>query len=489
MAGNPEELALRFGCALDWRGYTRIAVDELRVSNVVRYQGDAIAAPSAPFQRDPQTLLLDHLDGPFRPDGEDAETRAEVVSGRSGELGGVPSLGCRFIAGKFGRGLQIADADSLTPAEAVKRYGFNASVFWFWAEENATTLGWPPILLKEPLIVDLRRQVREQSEIGLRPAPYMAYPALGAPSPLAAQFGHEWSPRPTSTQPSEPPKGHYFWDVCARSGFADYMAAGTQWVLDDLGFHGCYTDGLAQVYPCQNTHHGCGYYDSHGVLHSTWPLFATREMLKRMYRLIHARHPDGYLINHVSYNTIIPSMSFTDVYYSGEHEQYEDLAKFRVRWQGKQWGIWPILLGDDSHSYRPMHMTYCLLHGVSVWPQGFLGRNDMLRKTANLWQAYDTFGYRQAEWIPYYRAEAGLARPDNPNVKVSLYLRRQQRALLIVGNLAHEVIECRVKLDLKGMRLAGTSAVNVLDDRPLPISDGAVSIRLRPASFVLARVQ
>ena len=118
-------------------------------------------------------------------------------------------------------------------------------------------------------------------------------------------------------------------------------------------------------------------------------------------------------MNHVSFNLIIPSMAFTDVYYSGEHEQYEDLTKFRVRWQGKQWGIWPILLGDDSHSYRPLHLTYCLLHGVSVWPAGFLGRNDMLRKTANVWQAYDSFGYRQAEWIPYFRRDRpGPKRPS-----------------------------------------------------------------------------
>ena len=96
-------------------------------------------------------------------------------------------------------------------------------------------------------------------------------------------------------------------------------------ILNDLGFYGCYTDGLPQVYSCQNTHHGCGYADDQGVLHSTWPLFATREMMKRMYRLIHARHTDAYLVNHVSFNLIIPSMSFTDVYYSGEHEQYEGL--------------------------------------------------------------------------------------------------------------------------------------------------------------------
>lgn len=489
MASNPEKLALRFGCASDARGYTRIAVDEMRLSRVVRYQGDAIATPSAPFQKDAHTLLLDHFEEKFRPDGEDAETRADAISGKSSELGGTPSIGCRFVAGRFGSALQIANGDPLKPAAAVKFYGLNASLSWWWAEPNAATRGWPPVLMTEPLTANLRQTVKEYNALGLRPVPYMGYPALGAPSQLSSQFGHEWSRRPTSTQPAEPPKGHYFWDVCARSGFADYMAAGTQWILDDLGFRACYTDGLAQVYPCQNTHHGCGYYDDRGTLHSTWPLFATREMLKRMYRLIHARSPDGYLVNHVSFNTIIPSMALTDVYYSGEHEQYEDLTKFRVRWQGKQWGTWPTLLGDDSHSYRSLHMTYCLLHGVSVWPMGLLGRNDMLRKTANLWQAYDQFGYREAEWIPYFRAETGLVKADHPQVKVSLYLHRQKSALLVVGNLAHEVVNCKLNVDLQALGLRGAAAVNVLDDRPVSNADGVLSVRLRPTSFLLLRME
>ena len=212
-------------------------------------------------------------------------------------------------------------------------------------------------------------------------------------------------------------------------------------------------------------------------------------MMKRMYRLIHARHPDAYLVNHVSFNLIIPSMSFTDVNYSGEHEQYEDLTKFRVRWQGKQWGIWPILLGDDSHGYTQIHVTYCLLHGVSVWPMGYLARNDMFRKTTALWQAYDKFGYREAEWIPYYRAEPGLVQSFAPHVKISLYLQRQKRALLVIGNLAHDVVEGSVRVDLGAMGLRGASAVNVLDGRPLPLQSGVLSVRLRPTSLVLVEIQ
>lgn len=141
MGPRPEKLRLRFGCALDWKGHTRIVVDELRVSSVVRYQGAAVEVPNNAFRRDPQTLLLDHLDARFRPDGEDAETRAEQVSGKSGELGGVPSLGCQFVEGRFGSGLQIAGGEPRTPAGMVDRYGYNASLFWWMIEDNATTTG------------------------------------------------------------------------------------------------------------------------------------------------------------------------------------------------------------------------------------------------------------------------------------------------------------------------------------------------------------
>jgi len=134
-------------------------------------------------------------------------------------------------------------------------------------------------------------------------------------------------------------------------------------------------------------------------------------------------------------------------------------------------------------------MTYCLLHGVSVWPQGFLGRNDMSRKTSNLWQAYDRFGYREAEWIPYYLAEQSLVKTDDDNVKVSLYRQKGKRALLIVGNLAREVVHSRIAVDFTAMGLAGASARNALDGRAIPLDGDVLSVRLRPVSFVLVWVE
>ncbi len=487
----PGKASLRFGCARDTKGFTRMLVDEVRVSSGVRYPGTSYAVPDAPFAPDDRTLLLDHLDGPFTPDGEDAETRAAVISGRSGELGGVPSIGCRFVGGVFGRALRIAIPDPVSGLDSMRAWGANSMLFWSWFESPPYSLGWPPPLFSEPKRDDYREGLKKLLDIGVRSCPYMAYTGIGAPSPLSEQFGREWARMPLSTIPAEPPAGHHFLDCCGRSGFGDYLAAGTQWLLDDLGFRGCYTDGNAHAYPCNNSHHGCGYSAADGSRRATWPIFATREYLKRMYRIIHAKDPAGFLVNHVSYNLLIPTMSFTDIFYTGEHERYEDLLKYRVLWQGKQWGVWPILLGADAHAYRPLHMTYSLLHGVSVWPQGNTGRNDMLRKTVNLWKAYDRFGYRKARWVPYYRAEQlELARADSANVKTSLYLKRGRAAMLIVGNLNHAVATARIALDLKAMELPrAVTATNLLDGRPLAVSGGLVSVRLRPTSFVLVHVR
>ena len=228
LASSAEKFGLRFGCPGDLYGTTGIILDELRVSNVVRYQGDVIETPKVPFTADRQTLLLDHLDEEFRPDGENAETRAAVCSGKSGELGGIPSIGCRVVKGSFGRAMQIATGEARSPAEMVRHYGMNAFLFWWWAEDQALTTGWPPPLLREPLTPNLRQTIQQHNAVGPEPVPIWVIRPWAHPPRISNQFGHESGRQPLSTVPAEPPKGHYMWDACAQSGFADYMAAGTQ---------------------------------------------------------------------------------------------------------------------------------------------------------------------------------------------------------------------------------------------------------------------
>ncbi len=493
MAAAPEALRLTFGITNPYRGYTDIDVDEVRVSDVRRYSEEEYTVPDGPFAADEHTLLLDHLDDRFTPDGQDAETRAEVISGLSGELGGIPSIGATFVQGKFGSAVGLRYTPRRSCMEMYRDvWEADAYLLWSWMPgDQRDEHGWPLPLFIEPEH-DLVAMNAAFDEAGVRTCTYTGYMGIGAPTRWSRQFGHEWRREPVSSQPSEPPKGHMFLDCCGRAeGYRDYLAAGSEWLIEQHGFDGIYTDGNAHCYPCTNRHHGCGYIDREGTLRPTFPVFGTREYLKRMYRIIHAHNPDGYLVNHVSYNTFIPTMSFTDVYYTGEHETYEDLLKCRVRWMGKKWGIWPILLGASSHIYEPLHITYALLHGTSVWSHGPVGRNDVQRKTVNQWQTYDEFGYRDAEWIPYFDAEErNLALPADEDVKASVYLREGKRALLVVGNTRHEAVETQVAVDLQQMGLADAEvrAYNALSDRDIPLQDGKLQVRVRPTSFVLVRI-
>jgi hypothetical protein len=59
-----------------------------------------------PYSRDERTLLLDHLDETFTPDGKTC-TRPAVIQGTGDFTGGRPRAGTEFVQGKFGNALQF----------------------------------------------------------------------------------------------------------------------------------------------------------------------------------------------------------------------------------------------------------------------------------------------------------------------------------------------------------------------------------------------
>lgn len=79
--------------------------------------------------------------------------------------------------------------------------------------------------------------------------------------------------------------------------------------------------------------------------------------------------------------------------------------------------------------------------------------------------------------------------PDTDKVKISLYLIRGKRALLVIGNTSDQVVETKVKLDLAGLGLKQPGARNILTDQKLTVRGNSLAVRLRPNSFVLAQVQ
>ena len=262
--------------------------------------------------------------------------------------------------------------------------------------------------------------------------------------------------------------------------------------MADIGFDGFYSDGITNLAACQNEAHGCGYRDRDGVLHATYPFFATRESLKRMYRLVKAQNPRGLVVNHCSFNLMTPIMPFSDVVYTGEHEDYENPLTARLRFASKPWGLYTATLGSSEHLYSPLHTMASLLAGTAVWGSGIIGRNDFGRKDEALRQAYRRFDTMTATWVPWWEGEKGPCRTDDPLVRVSYYCHAGQDLLLLAGNFNPGSTSPAIRLDLARCGLSGRplKAWNVLTEVPVPISaDGQLSPLIRGKSFVLLRIE
>jgi hypothetical protein len=480
---------LRFGDRTDFDLSPGVDVDDIRVSSKARYEGAAAAAPTAPLTKDADTKLLDPLDQPFVPDGQDGFTAA----------GGCPSIGCRFIDGKFGKALRIQSAPPSPAGELAKEMNATFGLAWSW-HADSTGLGmnveksWPPVMFGGVLPA-LKQRVDYFHSLGLQLLPYTVYPAIGGPSPLQEQFGSEWEIKPISTLPYPPPEGHYLLNCnLSARGFSDYVVAGTAWLMKDHGVDGIYTDGPGNATPSQNLYAGSGYVDETGLLHPTVPIFGVREGMKRLYRTVKSIKADGLICNHLSFNLLLPTLSFSDVHYTGEHEDYENLSAGRLRFSSRPWGLQEALLGWDQQKYSAVHTTVALLHGTSILGFGIETqyRDDNGRKWVNLRKAYLAYDYKTAQWTPYFKNRDKYYVCADPQVKTSLYCHPGKDALLIVGNMDKEAKTASLQLNLKEFGLAGTAlkARNTLTQVPVALAqDGKLNVFVRAKSFVLVVIE
>jgi hypothetical protein len=479
-ACEPEGI-VRLGCVTEYSSASagHIVVDEVRMSRTARYHGADFAIPTAPFVKDAETTLLDSLDEDFIPDGQDAWTAAD----------GVPTVGCRFVAGKWGRALQIDCAPPRPVVEIQKELDADFTLYWNWNYGTYGESAWPPQFFG-PIAPDLKQAVEKAHQRGLKIMPYACYPALPAPSPLADQFAPEWELKPISFLPYTPPEGHYMLNsTLAARGMADYYTAGVSWAMEKFGMDGMYTDGISTASASENLNTPAGYRDENGNLHPTVPIFSVREGMKRMYRVIKAREPDGLVVNHMSFNMLLPTISFSDILYTGEHEDYENLLNTRIRFSSKPWGILVSLLGSSQHDYSSVHMMCQLLLDAPTLGQGIgTGRNDLVRKLLNIHSAYVRADAGTAQWVPYFKNNETWYTTDDPKVQVSLYCHSGKDAFLVVGNYDAKDKKATLRLKLKAFGLEGAAlrARNALTEQPLlPAADGTLMVPVRSKSFTL----
>ena len=227
--------------------------------------------------------------------------------------------------------------------------------------------------------------------------------------------------------------------VCQKSRWSEFFTSGIEKLVEQYGFDGIYLDGTAYLWACMNTAHGCGCYCQDGTIYPSYPVFATRETLKQLYRIICEKH--GGIINcHAGSAFNMPALSFASSLWDGEVFQSVfingTISKlpdeyFQCLYTGKNLGL-PIYM---LCYLNPPVWSFDMALAVSL-PFGILPKvNDAgepLEKISEIWKIYESFGVDSAEFIPFYsQKEKGISVSDD-RVKVSVY-KKEHKILAIIS--------------------------------------------------------
>jgi len=278
--------------------------------------------------------------------------------------------------------------------------------------------------------------------------------------------------------------------------------------MDEYGDDGVYLDGTGHVRPCKNTLHGCGYRKPDGSIRPTYPVFANREFVKRIYTVVKQRRPNGVVDAH----QVLPAiLAYADIQWIGEqftHLRHTGGAKqivkelrldmFRAEMMGYNMGV-----AAETLSYRlgtrMKVAAISLLHDIPVRPVNPYSHGGASRTAsqiarekryfdviARLWKSREQFGAKEAEKLFYWNNQDYVR--VSPQQCYSTLLKHPRNGVwAFVSNLSADKQTVTVKLDLDKLGLRGRKldVFNLLTGEAVSMTaDGTISLLLGPEEWV-----
>ena len=268
--------------------------------------------------------------------------------------------------------------------------------------------------------------------------------------------------------------------------------------LEEFNENGVYLDGTVHIGPlCFNEEHGCGYRDEDGKLHGTYPTFAVRGMMQRLYRVVKDPNPDAIIDVHSSFGYNPSGLAYADVMWTGEqwhHLRYtgtENIAdeltldKLRTEFTGRQLGI-----AAETLHYRlrnPMKIAATTLL-LDVSPRLSTGAYDNAAQSKDsyfvlipdLWAMRDEFGADDAEKLFYYENEDYVS-VSGEEAYATLLKHPSNGTLAVISNRSREAQEITVKFELDELGLEGEplQVSNPLSEEVVEMDEeGQISVAL-----------
>ena len=362
---------------------------------------------------------------------------------------------------------QMYDDFLTTPFEGTDEITFDRikrlGVKTLYIHEKWNDLQNSPFLTKRTadrlkLIVD------EAHKRGIKVIPYFGF-EISTLSPYWSMMGEEVMIKETEKYYNaawyrQPPQRAL--KVCYSSKWQDMFADGIEKMMDEFGFDGLYVDSMVRPLKCMNEKHGCGWRDSNGKLHHTYPVWGIRSLMKKLYKIVTDR--GGTINNHTCAAFNIAALPFCHSLWEGEAIQQTMMqgnvteipeGHFRSMFTGRNLGMPVFML---CYQNPP---TWNFTQGMSVsLPFGIIPKsNDTgkpLEQISHIWNLMDKFNFKGADWCPYY-GEKVLFETSNDLFKISCY-KNGNKLLLMCANSIDSFAQTTVKLKNGNIKIIDTAA-------------------------------
>ena len=338
-------------------------------------------------------------------------------------------------------------------------------------------------------------------------------------TPVWKKHGLEWTQSPpavgTIGQPDNRQWG--FARACPQAdGYIDYYVWNLERTVRKLGMEGLYFDNQDPQF-CDNDLHGHGWVGQDGKRYRTYNLLATRELVKRIWRMYKRVRPNGRIMRHMTQKSVSPITGFADWLCDGEcycgtvgrDESYVkvfDPAMFRAQFMTAPYGIPRYLCAEFQRSIKLYGKGEQYYHDCWEKPEDLAKHQDVIRHFigyiivhdalitphfgvfGNEWyEVQDRFGFDGSERCILYTDPESPFAYDGGRVMASVYCKPDGKVLVAVMNDSDAPLTT-LRLDpVKLVRLTGGKAdfVNAETREKVVVREGVFRVTVPARDYVL----
>jgi hypothetical protein len=301
--------------------------------------------------------------------------------------------------------------------------------------------------------------------------------------------------------------GYGTYRQCPTTLWQDWFVWKMAAMIRDYDIDGIFIDSVTSPFLTENYTPGMRWVDDAGKVRGSYPILASREWLKRLYKLWHGEmKPNGVVYNHNSPPAIMAIENFCDVRTPSEFAQtYEGVMDrkfmdfFIAKNGGEQYGLFVEFTNKDwmgAWARKKVNQLYAasLPLNVSVKSVNLFtpkhGSYDLdAQPMQEIWAASAWVDRSTAEYLPWWRnAEFIKVEPSDDMVLHALWLQKGKKALLCLSNLDPKPRTLTATLDFGKMGFKGATADDAITGAPVTVNGNVISLPVEAERYRLVRL-